>query len=297
MLKRTIFFSNPARLFLRNEQMVVRPKTGGEVTIPIEDIGYAVLEHQQVSISLPLLNALTQKNVSVVVCDDRHMPVSMLLNLDGNSIQNELFSYQINASLPLKKNLWKQTVEAKIKNQAFLLKQLGTKYKDLINLSGYVTSGDSSNREGAAARLYWPRLFGRRFVRNRNGLPPNMLLNYGYIVLRAAVARALSGSGLLPTFGIFHRNRYNNFCLADDIMEPYRPFVDRIVYKLWLMDPKVSVLEKEHKAHLLGVLTEDVDFGKLTRPLMVGLSQTTASLAKCFAGESKKLAYPAMIRA
>ena len=295
MLKRTIFFSNPARLSLRNEQMLVRPKTGGEVTIPIEDSGYAVLEHQQVSVSLPLLNALVQNNVSVVVCDDRHMPSSMLLNLDGNSIQNELFSHQINASQPLKKNLWKQTVEAKIKNQAGLLQKLGVDHEDLLTLSRYVKSGDASNREGTAARLYWPRLFGPGFVRNRDGPPPNMLLNYGYIVLRAAVARALSGSGLLPTFGIFHRNRYNNFCLADDIMEPYRPFVDRIVYRLWLMNPEITSLEKEHKAELLDVLTEDVSFGKVTRPLMVGLSQTTASLARCFSGETQKLSYPGIV--
>ncbi len=295
MLKRTLFFSSPAKLSLQNEQMLISLKIGGEATVPIEDIGYAVLEHQQVSITLPLLNAMVKNNVSVVVCDDRHMPSSMLLSLDGNSIQNELFSQQINASQPLKKNLWKQTVEAKIKNQAGLLQKLGVEYKDLLYLSRYVKSGDASNREGTAARLYWPRLFGNRFLRKRDGQPPNMLLNYGYIVLRAAVARALCGSGLLPTFGIFHRNRYNNFCLADDIMEPYRPFVDEAVYSLWMLDSGITKVEKEHKIHLLDVLTLDVSFGKVTRPLMIGLSQTTASLARCFSGNEKKISYPVFV--
>ncbi|MFP4467499.1 MAG: type II CRISPR-associated endonuclease Cas1 [Bacteroidales bacterium] len=297
MLKRTIFFSSPVRLSLQNQQMLVRPKTGGEVTIPIEDVGYTVLEHQEVSATLPLLNALVENNVAVVLCDQKHMPSSMLLNLDGHSVQQEVFSFQINAPLPLKKSMWKQTVEAKIKNQAGLLKKLGLENQDLLKLSQYVKSGDSTNREGAAARIYWSRLFGKNFIRDRNGKRPNMLLNYGYIVLRAAVARALAGSGLLATLGIFHKNRYNSFCLADDVMEPYRPFVDEIVYRIFLMDTTIDSIQKDHKRQLLEVLTEDVMMGKNKRPLMVALSQTTASMVRCFAKTSQKIIYPSLPRA
>lgn len=196
MLKRTIYFSKPARLSLKDQQMVYKPSEGDVKTLPIEDLGFVVLEDQQISVSLPLLNALNDNNVAVIFCDEKHMPSSMLLNLDGHSVQTELFSNQISASEPLKKNIWKQTVEAKIRNQAALLEKYGLVSADLMSLSRNVRSGDSTNREGAAARLYWPRLLGPGFVRERFGSPPNMLLNYGYIVLRAAVARALTGSGL-----------------------------------------------------------------------------------------------------
>ena len=269
-----------------------KPSEGEVKTLPIEDLGFVVLEDQQISISLPLLNALNDNNVAVIVCNDKHMPSAMLLNLDGHSVQTELFGNQISASEPLKKNIWKQTIEAKIKNQAALLDRCGLASKDLMSLSRNVKSGDSTNREGAAARLYWPRLFGPGFIRERYGRPPNMLLNYGYIVLRAAVARSLSGSGLLPTLGIFHHNKYNSFCLADDIMEPYRPFVDNYVYGMYAGDDEKRIIEKEDKVKLLEVLTTDVMINKKLRPLMVALSQTTASLARCFALEARIVQYP-----
>lgn len=292
MIKRTLYFSKPARLSLKNRQLVYKPSEGDVKTIPVEDIGFIVLEDQQISISLPLLNALNNNNTAVIICNDKHMPSSMLLNLDGHSVQTELFNYQISASEPLKKNIWKQTVEAKIRNQAFLLKKLGEKSGDVLALSRSVKSGDTSNREGTAARIYWTRLFGNYFVRDRYGSPPNMLLNYGYIILRSAVARALSGSGLLPTLGIFHHNRYNSFCLADDIMEPYRPFVDYLVYNMFLSDSSVTVISKEQKLKLLEVLSTDVIINSNMRPLMIALSQTTASLGRCFSQESRKVLYP-----
>ena len=292
MLKRTIYFSKPARLSLKDQQLVYKPSEGEVKTLPIEDLGFVVLEDQQISVSLPVLNALNDNNVAVIVCDEKHMPSAMLLNLDGHSIQTELFSNQLAATQPLRKNIWKQTVEAKIKNQAALLGGYGLKSADLISLSRNVKSGDSTNREGAAARLYWPRLIGPGFIRERFGRPPNMLLNYGYIVLRAAVARALTGSGLLPTLGIFHHNKYNSFCLADDIMEPFRPFVDNYVCKMYVDDDNKSIIEKEDKLRLLEVLTTDVLINKKLRPLMVALSQTTASLARCFALETRKVQYP-----
>lgn len=293
MLKRTLFFSKPSRLTLKKKQLVVNLTESGENrTVPVEDIGFMVVENMQVSMSMPLLSALNENNVAVVFCNEKHMPSSMLLNLESHNIQGELFAQQIAATEPLKKNLWKQTMEQKIFNQAALLKKLGKEYKDVLVYSKEVKSGDTDNREGAAARIYWPRLFGKDFIRDRYGEPPNMMLNYCYIVLRAAVARALSGSGLLPTLGIFHHNRYNAFCLADDIMEPYRPWVDETVFNIWQNNEDIMEIDIKTKMQLLEVLTADVDVGKNKRPLMVALSQTTASLAKCFSGEIKKIQYP-----
>lgn len=294
MLKRTVYFSNPCHLSIKNRQLVVTKKDDDDVSMPVEDLGFVVLEDQQISVSLPLLDELAANNVAVIFCNSSHMPHSMLFPLEGNHLQGELFHQQISASKPLKKQLWKQTVEVKIANQARLLDKLGKEWKDIMALTKAVKSDDSTGREGVAARLYWTRLFGKDFTRERYGHFPNNFLNYGYIVLRAAVARALTGSGLMPTFGIHHHNRYNAYCLADDVIEPYRPFVDEAVYELIEKYPVVSTLEKEIKAELLQVLTVDVRIGKTTRPLMVGVSQTTASLARCFAGEQRKIDYPVL---
>jgi CRISP-associated protein Cas1 len=293
MLKRTLFISNPYHLSLKNRQLVVSEKAGMPVkTAPIEDVGFVVLDHPQISFSMKLVEQLSEFNVATVFCDSKHLPSSMLLPLDANHIQNEIFRAQIDASEPLKKNLWKQTIEAKIENQARLLSKLGKNSGPLKAIAKSVKSGDSDNREGFAARLYWMELLGRNFVRDRYGEPPNPFLNYGYILLRSAVARALAGSGLLATLGIHHRNRYNAFCLADDVMEPYRSWVDEIVFGMNEKWPGSFILEKEHKAELLQLMTADVKIGENRRPLMVALSQTTASLARCFSGEMRKVNYP-----
>ena len=292
MLKRTLYIANPYHLHLKNQQMVFSPQEGKDRSVPIEDIGFLVLEHPQISITMPLVAALNANNVAVVFCNEKYMPTSMLLNLDGNNLQSEFFRHQIDASVPLKKNLWKQTVEAKINNQAALLKKLGIKNNDLLTLAKDVKSDDSSNREGHAARLYWPRLFGESFIRERFGYHPNPMLNYAYIVLRSAVARSLVGSGLLATLGIHHHNKYNAFCLADDIMEPYRPYVDEMAVGLDKKYGHIDELEKEHKIDLLQILTCDVKVGDNKRPLMIALSHTTASLARCYTGEGKKIVYP-----
>lgn len=292
MLKRTLLFSKPASLTTRSEQLVVSEPGGKteKATIPIEDIGYLVLENRQLYVSMPLYEKLISNNVAVVFCDSSHMPNGMLLNLDGNNLQSEMFRHQVNASAPLKKYLWKQTIEAKLVNQSRHLKRQSLRDGDILSLSKGVKSGDSDNKEGTASRLYWKRLFGNDFTRERYGNFPNNFLNYGYAILRAAVARALSGSGLLATLGIYHRNKYNAYCLADDIMEPYRPFVDQCVYEM-VEENFDEELNKESKMRLLNVLSTDAVFGNNKRPLMIGISLTTASLAKCFAGQSKKLTY------
>ncbi len=292
MIKRALFFSTPFCLSLRDNQMVIRTKEEPDMqkSVPIEDIGFVVLEHRQTSVSLPLLNALSENNVAVIFCNEARMPNAMLMNLDSNKTQGESFRAQIEASEPLKKGLWKQIVEAKIRNQAALLHKLGKDGDKLKPFYMNVKSGDADNREAIAAKIYWAELFGRDFIRLRDGIEPNNLLNYGYTILRAAVARSLMGSGLFPAFGIFHRNRYNSFPLADDIMEPYRPYVDETVYDIYRQG--ITELTPETKGRLLRLLFADTRFDRVTRPLDVGLTFTSASLAKCFAGKQKKLSFP-----
>lgn len=292
MIKQTLMFTSPVYLSLRDHQLVVTFKDNKDtVTRPIEDIGFVIIENQEVSISVPALNELAENNVSIVFCDRKKMPHTMLMPLEGNTTQQESYKYQIDASAPTKKNIWKQLVESKIRNQALLLNKLGKNGDALKQYYMNVKSGDTDNREGAAAREYWGRIFDEGFKREREGLPPNNLLNYGYTILRAAVARALIGSGLYPAFGVFHRNRYNAFPLADDVMEPYRPFVDEIVYHLYY-DGAVSVLDNQSKGALLRVLFSDVKMEKVNRPLENALSITTASLLKVYKGEIEKLSLP-----
>jgi CRISPR-associated protein Cas1 len=293
MIKRTLFFAQPCKLSVKDRQLIASyPESGETKTAPVEDLGFIVIENQQISISMPLLTELTNNNVAVVFCNAAHYPSSMLLNLDGHHIQQELFSRQIEATEPLKKNLWKQTIEAKIGNQAGVLKRLSKDYKKVMHFAEKVKSGDVENAEGSAARAYWPLLLGEKFIREQHGDPPNNLLNYGYAIFRAAVARALAGSGLLATLGIHHHNKYNAFCLADDIMEPYRPYIDLLVFEIMKSGENIEELNTGLKMKLLEVLAADVQMGKQTRPLMVGLSSTTASLAKCYTGEAKKINYP-----
>jgi CRISPR-associated protein Cas1 len=290
MLKRTLFFGNKCSLTTKYEQLVIKTYER-ETTVPIEDLGFVVIEHQESYISMPTLSKLASNNVCVIFCDEKHMPQSMMLNLESHHIQQELFRNQINASEPLKKQLWQQTIKAKIENQSELLKQLGQDKTPLDHYASKVLSGDTDNREGVAAAYYWKHLFDFDFKRERYGNYPNLFLNYGYIILRAAIARALSGSGLLNTLGIHHHNKYNAFCLADDIMEPYRPLVDAKVIEI-LRKYDERDLTTSIKAELLSVLTSTVYFEDNKSPLMVGLSRTTSSLQQCFMGDTRKLVYP-----
>lgn len=306
MIKRTICFSNPAYLSLKNKQMVIKLpslekanvpthlKEEGTRTIAIEDIGIVVLDHKQITITSGLLEALLENNCAVVTCDSKNMPTGLLLPLAGNTTQNERFRHQLEASIPLKKQLWQQTIQAKIENQATCLERHSDAESKCMHIwSSKVKSGDSENLEARAAAYYWKNLFPLKgFIRHREGLPPNNLLNYGYAILRATVARALVGSGLLPTLGIHHHNRYNAYCLADDIMEPYRPFVDQLVCNIVTHADDYTELTTEIKRQLLTIPTLDVTIGGKRSPLMIAVSQTTASLYKCFSGEMRKIVYP-----
>lgn len=292
MIKQTLMFTTPVSLSLKDQQMVITFKDNKDtVTRPIEDIGFVIIENPMISITVPLLNELAENNVSVVFCDKKQMPKTMLMPLEGNTTQQESYKYQLEASAPTKKNVWKQLVESKIRNQSILLNKVRKNGDILKQYYMNVKSGDTDNREGAAAREYWSRLFDEGFKREREGLPPNNLLNYGYTILRAAVSRALIGSGLYPAFGVFHRNRYNAFPLADDVMEPYRPFVDEIVHYLYY-EEGVTELDNKSKSKLLRLLFSDVKMEKVTRPLENALSLTTASLLKYYKGETDKLSLP-----
>lgn len=305
MIKRTLYFGNPAYLKLRNEQLEINlPGADGMDklvgnTIPIEDIGVVILDHSQITITHALLAKLLQNNTAVITCNNTHHPEGLFLPLDVNTLQQERFTDQINASEPLKKQLWQQTIKAKIRNQAALLEKNGISGQTLRIWSNEVTSGDGLNHEARAAAFYWKSLFTPYlpyFTRGRFEAYPNNLLNYGYAILRATVARALVGSGLLPTLGIHHSNKYNAYCLADDMMEPYRPYVDDLVVQLVkLHNGKELDIDKTVKQHLLQIPALDIVIDGQRSPLMVAPNRTTSSLAKCYGGELRKLLYPDFI--
>lgn len=305
MIKRTLYFGNPAYLSKRNEQLVINlpdakgiDNLTGNNTVPIEDIGVVVLDHQQITITHGLMESLLENNVAIITCDKNHLPNGLMLPLEGNQTQSERFREQIEASLPLKKQLWQQTITSKITNQAVVLAEhRDVNTKNMEYWASAVKSGDADNHEARAAAYYWGNLFPEipKFRRDREGIAPNSLLNYGYAILRGIIARALVSSGLLPTFGIHHRNRYNAYCLADDIMEPYRPVVDHVVVKLVKQNLHDQPINLELKRELLSIPMADVIINGQRSPLLVAASQTTSSLYKCYTGELRKIAYPEII--
>ena len=309
MIKKTLCFSNPAYLSLKDSQLVIKIpaveksdvsdefKKESVRTIPIEDIGVVVLDNKQITFTQGLMESLLENNCAVITCDSSHLPVGLMLPLCGNTLQTERFRNQIEASLPLQKQLWQQTMIAKIKNQAAVLQQVrNLEAKNMLKWASEVKSGDSDNKEAQAAVYYWQNAFpqNKKFTREREGDAPNNLLNYGYAILRAVVARSLVSSGLLPTLGMHHRNKYNAYCLADDVMEPYRPYVDKLVMDIYEKHPDCSELTKELKAELLQIPVLEVTINGQRSPLMIAATTTTASLQKCYSGEIRKISYPEM---
>lgn len=308
MIKKTLYFGNPAYLSLRNGQLVIRLPEVEKAelpdiikqetirTVPIEDIGVVVLDNKQITITQGALAELVANSAAVITCDSKCMPTGMLLPLSGNTLYQERFRNQIEAAIPLRKQLWQQTVKAKIENQAYCLQKNTSKsFVPLHVLARKVRSDDADNHEAQAAAYYWNNLFSDGFTRDKDGIPPNNLLNYGYAILRAVIARALVGSGLLPVYGIHHHNRYNAYCLADDIMEPYRPFVDDLVIstmkKMEVSDDLTVALKRE----MLSIPVLDVVIGGKRSPLMIAAGLTTASLAKCYNGEAREISYPSFL--
>ncbi|WP_340073990.1 type II CRISPR-associated endonuclease Cas1 [Leptobacterium sp. I13] len=295
MIKRTIYIGNPAYLKIKQNQLLVQEPLGDiKGTVPIEDMAVLMLDHPQITLSHQLVQRLMGNTVVVISCDAHHLPNGLMLPLDGHSELTERWRYQLEASIPLKKQLWKQTVLAKITNQKELLLQYNKPVAPMDEYLKNVNSGDEKNMEGKAAVHYWKHLLDD-FTRDRFGSTPNNYLNFGYAVLRSIVARALVSSGLLPALGIFHRNKYNTYCLADDIMEPYRPYVDALVLDWVQQHPDEEALTNEAKAYLLSIATVDTVIEDNQRPLMVAVTTTTASLYKCFTGEKRIISYPVLM--
>ena len=306
MIKRVLCFENPARLSLRLEQIVVEltavvnnpnvPEIAqkmGTKTIPIEDVGVVVLDNRQITITHALIDALLENNCAIITCNEKHLPVGLMLPLDGHNLQSERFREQINASEPLKKQMWQQTVVAKILGQAHVLGMQHIEHNNMLKWAKDVRSGDTDNMEARAAAYYWRNVFGDQdFIRAQEGLPPNNLLNYGYSIVRAMMARALVAAGLLPTLGIHHHNRYNAYCLADDIMEPYRPFVDEKVLTMIKQGMVGEDITTAQKIQLLGLCTADVHIEGHRRPMMLTIQTTAQSVQKCYSGEARKIIYP-----
>jgi len=296
LIKRTLYFGNEAYLSTQKHQLVINyPNESKMKAVPIEDIGVVLLDHYRLTLTATLLNKLLANNVAVITCDAQHLPLGMFLNLNGHSLQQEHFANQIEVTQAKKDRLWKHTIQAKIVNQAHLLAQLGAPILKMQRWAKKLKNGDPENLEARAASYYWKNLFtaSPSFKRERFGAAPNGLLNYGYTILRGVVARALVGSGLLPTLGIHHHNKYNAYCLADDMMEPYRPFVDQMVVEL--VNNGVEELTTESKQFLLKIPTCDVEINQQRSPLMLAVQQTTASLQQCYAGKCKTLKFPQFV--
>lgn len=282
MPKQTLYFTQPTELSLSSGQLKILLPDGSEHFRSIEDLRILIIDHHSVHFTVPLLTKLSDNNVSVVFCNEHHMPVTMTMDLDSNCRQTKYYRGQLEAGQPLKKQIWKQIVEQKIRNQARLLDKLELNGERLKPYYSNVRSGDSSNREGIAAKVYWRMLFGPEFVRDRFAPPPNNLLNYGYALLRSYVARAIMDAGLLPSIGVFHRNYYDAFPLVDDVMEPYRPFVDERVFGMYA--DGVREIDRQCKQSLLELFYSVLSFDMF--------SETAHSLAGIYLHTGNYLVYP-----
>jgi len=298
MIKRTLYFANHVHLsFAKNQLVVTYAESKEQKNVPIEDVGMILIEHPQITITHTLISQLLGNNVAIVTCDSHHLPQGMMLNLNGHSEQQEHFRVQLEVTEAQKARIWQQTIKAKIHNQAALLKANGFATENMAHWISKVKPGDPDNLEGRAAAYYWNKLFEdhlREFKRGRFEGAPNNLLNYGYAILRAIVARSLIGSGLHPTFGVHHSNKYNAYCLADDVMEPYRPFVDQLVLELVRSLDDYDALTPGIKAELLKIPAMDVSISEQVSPLMLAVQQTTSSLYKCYAGDAKIIKFPTL---
>lgn len=292
MIKRIIDVSEKSYLHTRQSQLIIERK-GEEVgSVPVEDLGILILEHPAIIISQKAVIACQQQGAAVVFCDDRRLPYSITLPVaDGHSLHSKVIKAQIAATQPTKKRLWKQVIQHKIRYQQQTLQTFNKASKSLERLAETVKSGDSENHEAQAAQRYWRLLMGDDFRRDRDAGGINALLNYGYAVIRAMVARALVGSGLHPALGLHHRNQYNGLCLADDLMEPFRPWVDRIVYRLAAQQSDPAI-DRSSKTPFLQLPGMNVRWRDKTMPLMVACHYLAANLKEALSDNEKSLTYP-----
>lgn len=290
MIRRSIIISSSSYISLKRKQLQITNKeTSISSTVAVEDIGILLIENQQSIITIPALTECMNNNCIVIFCDENHMPHSLMQPMEGHHLTGSRLKAQV-SNRKLNGSLWKHIIEAKINNQGLLLEHLGKGASYLFTLAKRVNLFDKTSKEGHAARIYWGELFGNQFNRDRDGPIPNNLLNYGYTLLRAATARAIVGSGMLPALGIYHSNQYNTFPLADDLMEPYRVFIDEEVYRLYT-DGFTNV-NLYTKGILIKTLYRNVFINNTTKPLLLALSTTTSSLAECYNNNHSDIILP-----
>ncbi len=291
MIKRIVEISSAGYLFTRNRQLYFKKEQGARSSIPIEDIGVLVLDNPALSYSQSLLNQCLANNTCVILCNNQHLPHAILYPTSSNTLHHKIIHQQFSASKALQKRLWQSIIQAKIKEQAQNLELCCHKNFGLQQISQRILSGDTSNLEGQAAKIYWKKLFGKTFCRNFQQIGINSLLNYGYAIMRGLVARAIAATGLHPAIGIHHSNQYNVFCLADDLMEPLRPMVDRQVFQICSKEIP-SELTPEIKKKILGLLTNYCQLAETSYLLFTGVQIYVASFKKRLLKQSKDFLIP-----
>ncbi len=295
MIKRIIDISDGAYIHVKHQQLVIEKQGETVGQVPIEDLGVLILQHPAIVLTQQLIVACQKNKVVIIFCDEKHLPYSVILPIgESHTLHNKILKQQVAISEPTRKRLWQQIVKYKIKQQEQTLAILNKEFSRLSYLSTQVKTGDSNNCEAVAAQAYWKLLFGKAFKRDTDLDGINSLLNYGYSIIRAAVARSICGAGLHPTLGLFHTNQYNALCLADDLMEPFRPWVDHAVYQMADTNSDI-VINQQSKRVLLGLLSEAVLYKKKTMPFMVALHYLMADLKRCYSNRTKTLPYPLLL--
>ncbi len=284
----------PARLSMSDKCLTISCGKESAKKIPIGDVAVVVVSHPQVSYTQAVLSELASAGGVFITCDEKRLPNGMLVPLRANTVQTERFAAQAALGLPPRKRLWQQIVRKKIESQAIALETIQTSDFGLRALIPLVKSGDPTNVEARAARRYWSRLIDRDgFKRRVDDLDENQYLNYGYAVLRSIIARAICAAGLHPSIGLHHHNRYNAYCLADDLMEPLRPLVDYYVLET-LVANDINELTSEGKNTLVAALLKRQLLGGQMRTLFDIASITTSSLAQVVSGECRTLDLPTL---
>ncbi|MCZ8279370.1 MAG: type II CRISPR-associated endonuclease Cas1 [Acetobacteraceae bacterium] len=279
MAWRGLHLTQPARLALADGQILIG-RDDGEVRLPLEDIAYMVIDTPQASLSLPLLTACMDAGLAVIITDPKHLPSGVMLPFHRHFRQGGMARLQVDQTEPFRKRLWQAVVRAKIENQGAVLKVLGREDAGpLAAMVRLVGSGDPENVEARAARAYWSRLW-QNFRREDESDLRNALLNYGYAVLRACVARALVGIGFLPAFGIHHASVTNAFNLADDMLEPFRPFIDLLAWRRLGGADAARTMSLEDRQAMAGAMMENAAMGEDEVTLLVAAERMAASLAR-----------------
>ena len=295
MIRKTIEIGTPgSRLTVANRQLVIERPDMPMATLPLEDLGVVIVDDRRAVYTQSVLIELMAVGATLIVTGPDHLPAGMMLPLDAHHVQTERHRAQIEAAEPVRKRIWQALVMAKIRQQATMLVHFTGQTGGLDAMAHRVRSGDPDNLEAQAAQRYWPRLFGKDFRRDRDADGINAVLNYGYAVIRAAIARSIVASGLIPSLGVFHKNRSNAFCLADDLFEPYRPFVDWRVKKLHqaASGDQLRVADKPTRAALLALFNEGVAVKGRRLPMLGAIEASATSLARALTGGDKTLALP-----